>query len=374
VLRLDGLQRDVAEVFAEARVLEQLEHPAIIRVRDCDYAGAGRTRPFLVMDYFEGQNLSDHVARHGPLAVEDWLALAREISAGLHAAHQRGILHRDVKPANLLVRREAHGWRAKLIDFGLALKQHLMHSPPGPSGSGRRSTIASGVAGTIDYAAPEQLGRLPKVPAGPRCDIYGFAKTGCYALFQTPQPLPRHWQSLPRPLAQLLEACLEEKPERRPKDFAAVLRQLDKIAEELAPTVEAVGDSVIPMAVPAEPATVLPADDPVPVLQRVDENRASRSTTPGVSVRLIYPGEKFFFDAGIDVLFDGQPVGKGTVTKGFDFTVDTAPGNHQLEVKVILRSKYYFLQLQQPGKYEVRLHYDKIWATFANRIDVQHHA
>ena len=53
-------------MFGEARVLYDLNHPAVIRLRDCDYADAGKTRPYLVMDYFDGVNLDDHVADHGP--------------------------------------------------------------------------------------------------------------------------------------------------------------------------------------------------------------------------------------------------------------------------------------------------------------------
>jgi hypothetical protein len=73
-LRGDTLDRDLGEVFCEAQVLEELDHPAIIRVRDCDIADEGRTRPYLVMDYFEGQNLADYVERHGPLKAEELIA------------------------------------------------------------------------------------------------------------------------------------------------------------------------------------------------------------------------------------------------------------------------------------------------------------
>src|SRR5262249_38145177 len=143
----------------------------------------------------------------------------------LHAAHGRGILHRDVKPANLLVRRPAAGadWQVKLIDFGLALRR-----------TGRDTLLASSntltgssIAGTLDYAPPEQMGKLPGTPVGKAADVYGFARTCCYGLFQTPQPLPRHWRSIPEPLADLLESCLEDQPARRPQDFQAVLDRLE---------------------------------------------------------------------------------------------------------------------------------------------------
>jgi DNA polymerase len=148
------------------------------------------------------------------------------MASGLQAAHGKGILHRDVKPANLLVRRptsasEPH--QVKLIDFGLALRR-----------SGRETMLASAastitgssIAGTLEYAAPEQMGKLAGVAVSPASDVYGFARTCCYALFQTPQPLPRHWRSIPTDLADLLENCLEEDPANRPRDFAQVLARL----------------------------------------------------------------------------------------------------------------------------------------------------
>jgi DNA polymerase len=74
------------------------------------------------------------------------------------------------------------------------------------------------------------MGKLSSTAVGPRSDVYGFGRTMCYALFQTPQPLMRHWRALPPRLAELLESCLEEDPRGRPADFAAVLEVLDRIA------------------------------------------------------------------------------------------------------------------------------------------------
>jgi hypothetical protein len=77
------------------------------------------------------------------------------------------------------------------------------------------------------------MGRLPGVKVGPYSDVYGFGKTCCYVLFQTTQPVLKHWQSLPGPLADLLSRCMEEKPEDRPRDFEVVLRWLDVVQREL---------------------------------------------------------------------------------------------------------------------------------------------
>jgi uracil-DNA glycosylase family 4 len=222
----EDLDRGLDELFAEAQVLRQLDHPAIIRVQDCGCAGAeDESRPYLVMDYFEGKTLEE-AAREQPLTPEELTAVARQAAAGLQAAHARNILHRDVKPGNLLVRRgsAARGdpWQVKLIDFGLALRRTGRETMLAST----RTVLGGSIAGTLEYAAPEQMGKLPGAAVGPAADVYGFARTCCYALFQTPQPLPRHWRSVPAPLADLLESCLEERPEQRPPDFAAVLARL----------------------------------------------------------------------------------------------------------------------------------------------------
>jgi hypothetical protein len=259
-LSTDGLERDVNEVFAEAQALGQLNHSAIIRVQDCGYVDAGRKhRPFLVMDYFDAPTLREHVEKHGPMTADELVALAEPVAAGLHAAHARGILHRDIKPDNILVKRlaDANGkprWEAKVIDFGLALRQQAVHS-------GQGSSKLAAAAGTVEYASPEQLGRLPGVAVGARSDVYSFAKTCCFALFRTTAPLMKHWTSIPKPIAEVLERCLSERPEDRPKDMAIVNRCFAR----------ALADGQIPVVgvseVPATPATSL---------QTVPVARASR--------------------------------------------------------------------------------------------------
>src|SRR5690606_16725498 len=107
--------------------------------------------PYIVMDYFEGATLEDHVAADGPPSVEDGLAAALAAAEGLRAAHERGVLHRDVKPANLLVRRDGGGWRVKLIDFGLALRRESLL---GTAAASSRTVTGASIAGTLDYAAP----------------------------------------------------------------------------------------------------------------------------------------------------------------------------------------------------------------------------
>jgi serine/threonine protein kinase len=219
------LDRDVNAVFGEAQALEDLQHPGIIRVRDCGYADQTRKRPFVVMDYFEGVNLGDYVATNGPLSPVDLLPVARLIAEALQAAHQAGIIHRDVKPANVLVRREPSGWKVKLIDFGLAMRPSTLGAKVSTQGPQAKTTLGRSIAGTVHYAAPEQMGRLP-VPVGAPSDIYGFGKTCYYALFKTPDPDDDDKEGLPEGWRQFLRRCTRNDPANRFQDFAALLAGL----------------------------------------------------------------------------------------------------------------------------------------------------
>src|SRR5262249_3090311 len=171
-LRTDELDRDVASIFREANALEQLDHPTIIRLRDCGFADNDPTRPYLIMDYFEGKSLEHHVQDHGPLTAADCRAVAGQVAEGLAAAHRCGILHRDVKPGNVLVRCEAAAggpsWRVKLIDFGLAMRPRVMRESMASTDVLSRTLRGSSISGTLKFSAPEQLGELPGVPVSAR--------------------------------------------------------------------------------------------------------------------------------------------------------------------------------------------------------------
>ena len=123
----------------EARAAARLSHPNLVSVID---AGEDEGRPYIVFEYVEGETLKQRIQRAGPLAVDEAVAYAIEIGRGLIAAHGRKLVHRDVKPQNVLIDPDG---RAKVTDFGIA---RSMESE-GLTATGR-------VLGTTDYVSPEQ--------------------------------------------------------------------------------------------------------------------------------------------------------------------------------------------------------------------------
>jgi serine/threonine-protein kinase len=123
----------------EARAVAQLSHPHIVSVID---AGEDDSRPFIVLEYVEGETLKDRIRRMGRLPVDEAIAYAIEIARALQCAHSRGIVHRDIKPQNVLIDEEGS---AKVTDFGIARSL----DEDGLTADGR-------VLGTTDYVSPEQ--------------------------------------------------------------------------------------------------------------------------------------------------------------------------------------------------------------------------
>ncbi len=286
-LQADGLERDVTAVLQEASTLDQLAHPAIIRLRHCGYADPhARTRPFIEMDYFESNTLEEYVRKNGVLSVGNVLALFKTVAQALHAAHGKGILHRDVKPANLLVRRPEGRWEVRVIDFGLALKQSLLGSGTGSS-SGNRSMTGADVAGTRHYAAPEQMGELPGARVGTWSDVYGWAKSCCYALFQNTEPTYLDYKKVPELLRILLGQCLSRMPNTRPSGFAEVLDQLAKIRPEQKPPPP---PPPPPPSPPPRKAEKLPDAIEIVPISQLDEGRNPHPTAVPVYPQAIPTG------------------------------------------------------------------------------------
>jgi serine/threonine protein kinase len=226
VLFSEGSGRSAVEVFREAEALQRLDHPNILRLRECAFGGKEPDRPFMVLDYFEGMSLRDVIRARGPMPPGPFLSLATLLAETLRAAHEQGVIHRDVKPSNILLRQNgggSGGFEMKLIDFGIAVY------PREPGVHGRAPTTTAG-SGTPDYAAPEQMGTLSGVRIGTYSDVYGFGRTCYFALLGTPVPDDFEKQDLPEAWQALLRECTARKPERRLTSFAAVLARLQAMA------------------------------------------------------------------------------------------------------------------------------------------------
>jgi hypothetical protein len=162
------------------------------------------------------------------MGVEELLPIAHQVARAMEAAHERNVLHRDLKPENILVRREAKEWKVKVIDFGLALRRQGIDTS-GSRSAAEETCWTRSVAGTLSYAPPEQLGRLPGVKPGAYSDVYSFGKTCCYALFRTTEPRRRQWAAIPEELAELLERCIEQELADRHASFTTVLQGLEAL-------------------------------------------------------------------------------------------------------------------------------------------------
>jgi tRNA A-37 threonylcarbamoyl transferase component Bud32 len=148
-------QKDQLERFRqEARAVAKLSHPNVVSVID---AGEDGGHPYIVFEYVEGETLKQRIARVGALDVQEAIAYAIEVGRGLSVAHARNMVHRDIKPQNVLIDGEG---RAKLTDFGISRQLEQ----DGMTATGR-------VLGTTDYVSPEQaMGH----PVDPRSDLYSL--------------------------------------------------------------------------------------------------------------------------------------------------------------------------------------------------------
>ncbi|MDW8469145.1 MAG: serine/threonine-protein kinase [Burkholderiales bacterium] len=232
----------IARFEREAQLASRLSHPNIVEIYDYGRSADGLL--YYAMEYLEGINLGERVARVGPVPVAQAVAILRQICAGLAAAHDAGLVHRDVKPENIMLLRQAGGADlVKLLDFGLVKSVAGGHS--------RDLTRSLRILGTPLYMAPERL-RNP-ADVDPRADIYAVGAVAYYMLSGrklfdgaddlalTSQILneePRRLsevapQPVPRTLELVVHACLEKRPEDRPQRIADLIEALDALAEEL---------------------------------------------------------------------------------------------------------------------------------------------
>jgi serine/threonine-protein kinase len=243
------LKSDRAEdlFLREVRAVARLVHPNIVTAFDADRAANGRY--YLVLEYVDGPNLDQLVRDRGPLSVGQACAFVRQVARGLQHAHERGLLHRDVKPANLLLQRSGGGRDApcvvKISDFGLA----RLHEPEAGAEdtAGTILTKDNAVVGTPDYLSPEQARDVHQADA--RSDLYGLGCTFYFLLTgQVPYPgggtlqkLLRHGTEEPVPVeeirldvphavAAVVRRLMAKKPADRFQTAAEVIAALEPFA------------------------------------------------------------------------------------------------------------------------------------------------
>jgi serine/threonine protein kinase len=217
----------------EAKAASALQHPNIVQVYDY---GQTDGNYFIVMELIEGTDLRRYLRSRGVLAIDRAIIIAHDVALGLGAAHRRGIVHRDVKPQNVLVGRDGS---IKLTDFGIASVYKDINA--------ERLTTTGMTLGTVQYYAPEQAqGEI----VSPAADVYALGIVMYEMLtgrtpFDGDTPVAvamQHIQDLPAPptyynphippaLEEIIMRCLEKEPERRYRDGSMLARALELLGE-----------------------------------------------------------------------------------------------------------------------------------------------
>ena len=221
----------------EIQVVAQLQHPHIVPVLSAGDAGGV---PFFTMPFVEGQSLRQMLEAGESIAIADVRRLLRDVAAALSYAHARGVVHRDIKPDNVLV---SHG-SAMVTDFGVA-KALSTSRESAVATSGTLTALGTSL-GSPSYIAPEQAAGDPDTDH--RADLYSFgvmayellagvppfAGRPPHALIvahltETPRPVTEHRPDTPASLATLVECCLAKDPGERPQSAAELVEWLEGV-------------------------------------------------------------------------------------------------------------------------------------------------
>ena len=273
--------------YREARAVAALDHPNIVHAYDIDQEDGLH---FLVMEYVEGQNLQEMVQEHGKMDVGHACYYIRQAALGLDHANQRGLVHRDIKPGNLLIDRKG---QVKILDMGLARFFHDETSVLTNKIEDNR------IIGTVDYLSPEQAEDSHDVDT--RADIYSLGATFYFVLTgktiftdgtvtqklmwhcqKQPRPIPEMRSDVPPALWAVISKMLAKKPQQR-------YQTPGEVAEALTPFVPAAllahslssNDTPIPPAMAAAMASA----------QAINAARSGSTSAPAATASPANPWE-----------------------------------------------------------------------------------
>jgi len=236
-----------ARLISEAETMSSLSHPNILRI----YAAGSGEADWIAMEIAEAGSVADRIRESGPCSPRRAVQITLQLLAALQVAHQAGIVHRDVKPDNLLLLPDGS---VKLADFGIALLE-----------DNTRLTRAGFAMGSVAYMAPEQ--RIDAHGVGPTADLYASGATlynlltGATPvdLFLAPPSSPR-FASIPEGLVELLRRATHADPSRRFPTASEMSEALERCLPNM-------GDEVL-VASPDEPVEYVPTE--LPETSRVD--------------------------------------------------------------------------------------------------------
>ncbi len=255
----------VLRMLDEARALTAVHHPGIVDVFSFGTLPDGR--PYLVMEYLKGRSLQAQLEAQGRVQVDEALQIFDGVLGGLGAAHKVGLVHRDMKPSNILLVHEGDTVLAKIVDFGIA-KQ-------GQPGALTPQTLMFRCIGTPEFVSPEQACGQP---VGPQSDLYSFGVVAFFALtgklpfegendavtlmkqVEHAPPDPKSFEpSIPEPVAKLVLRLLEKKPSHRPATAEEVRTELIEIRKQrdVAKAAEAGAATARPSSVSPEVAAAM---------------------------------------------------------------------------------------------------------------------
>lgn len=284
---LVGEPRLVQRFMREARLAANLDHPNIVTIYDI---GGEGSYYFFAMKYLDGQTLKQYVAQRGPLPVNEVVAIVRQLASALDYAHQQNLIHRDIKPGNVIISSDGHAW---LTDFGLAKVAENL------------KLIASGeTIGTLEYMAPEQA----RGDAEKQSDLYSLGvivyemlagrlpfqgnnqATLLYQHLHDPPPPLHQWNPMiPPEVEQVIMKIMAKDPAERYQSAGEFFQALEEAARHALPVAPARRASEADQAGPAVAATAAAGLSAVPRKLRIALPRFSWPKIPWRISLLVLP-------------------------------------------------------------------------------------